>query len=63
MDFVEYLTKIGDAQAARLFGVEKRTAKSWRLLERRPRAEQAQMIVKKSPVTYASIYGARPKKK
>jgi len=57
MDLISYLTQKGDAEAAKLFGVSKRTIQSWRLKERRPRPEQAQVIVKKSPVTFEGIYG------
>ena len=50
------LGEVGDAAAAKRFGVAKRTAQSWRLGERTPRPEQAAVIVKKSPVTFEGIY-------
>ena len=56
MTLPEYIKSIGDAKAARLFGVKVRTVGAWRRLERRPRKEHAAVIVKKSPVTYADIY-------
>jgi len=58
MDLKTYIEKIGDEQAAKLFQVKRRTAQSWRLGARKPRSEQAAIIVKKSPVTYEGIYGA-----
>lgn len=58
MNLVEFLTTIGDAEAARLFGVKVRTVQSWRLRDRIPRPQQAAIIVSKSPVTYEGIYGS-----
>ena len=55
----EYIETIGDEAASILFGVEKRTAQSWRLRTRLPRPEQADVIVKKSPVTWEGIYGPK----
>jgi hypothetical protein len=57
MDLKTYIEEVGDEQAARLFRVKKRTAQSWRLGARTPRPAQAKVIVKKSPVTFAGIYG------
>lgn len=58
MKLSDYIKRVGDAKAARIFGVKERTAASWRRGERMPRKEHASVIVKKSPVTYAGIYGA-----
>jgi DNA-binding transcriptional regulator YdaS (Cro superfamily) len=54
----KYIEAIGDAAAAELFGVKERTAASWRRGERRPRPEQAAVIVEASrgKVSYAEIY-------
>lgn len=57
MNLPEYIQAVGDAAAAEKFGVKPRTAASWRRRERFPRPEQAEMIVRTSPVTYAGIYG------
>jgi len=38
-----FIETVGDAEAARLFGVAERTAASWRRRERYPRAPQAQI--------------------
>lgn len=52
----EYIAQMGDEKAARLFGVETRTAMSWRLRSRTPRPAQAKVIVERSPVTMDGIY-------
>jgi len=58
-----FIETVGDAEAARLFGVAERTAASWRRRERYPRAPQAQIIVQITknhscgPVDYSGIYG------
>jgi len=59
MDLRDYLTHLGDEKTAALFGVSRRTAKSWRLGYRRPRPHHAERIVQASPVTYAGIYGPK----
>lgn len=56
VNLVEYIEREGDEAAAALFGVSVRTVASWRLGERTPRRKTAQIIVKRSPVTYAGIY-------
>lgn len=58
MELKAFIEQVGDAKAARLFGVSARTAQSWRLGERIPRKELADVIVRKSPVTYEGIYSA-----
>ena len=58
MRLPEYIEKVGAAKFAKLIGVKKRTAESWKRMERRPRPEQAQRIVEKTPVTMEGIYGA-----
>ena len=57
MKLSEYIKDQGDEKCAKQFGVPVRTVRSWRLKNRRPRPEQAAIIVKKSPVTYEGIYG------
>ena len=52
----EYIKQLGDAKAAALWGVKRRTVESWRLGHRTPRPEQAERIVQTSPVTYEGIY-------
>lgn len=61
MKLSEYIESVGDEKAAKLFRTKVRTVISWRLLERRPRPEQAEIIVKKSPVTYEGIYAPTEK--
>lgn len=58
MRLPDYIKQVGVAKFARAFGVKKRTVESWKRMERRPRAEQAQAIVEKTPVTMEGIYGA-----
>jgi DNA-binding transcriptional regulator YiaG len=57
MNLIDFLQKVGDEKAARLFGVAPRTVRSWRVGARSPRKRTAAVIVKRSPVTYAGIYG------
>lgn len=54
----DYLTSLGDAKAAKIFGVTERAAMSWRLGERRPRPDKALEIVKRSRgrVRFDQIY-------
>lgn len=52
----DYIIKIGDEAAAKLFGVKPRTAMSWRLRRRFPTKDQADIIVSKSPVSYDGIF-------
>lgn len=58
MELKTYIEQVGDAKAAKLFGVKTRTVMSWRLGDRTPRPKQAKVIVAKSPVTMNGIYGA-----
>lgn len=57
MNLREYIEKMGDEKAAKLFQVKPRTVMSWRLGDRTPRPKQAKIIVEKSPVTMEGIYG------
>ena len=54
----DFITEIGDAEAARLFRAPMRTIQSWRRRERTPRPSQATMIIEASGgrVTYEGIY-------
>lgn len=54
----DFITEIGDAEAARLFRSPMRTIQSWRRRERTPRPSQATMIIEASGgrVTYEGIY-------
>jgi hypothetical protein len=58
MRLPEYIKQLGDRKFAKLVKVTPRTAASWRRMERRPKAEKAQEIVEKTPVTMEGIYGA-----
>lgn len=58
----DYITEIGESVAAKKFGVKPRTAKSWRLRTRFPTKDQADVIVKKSPLTYDGIYSVERKR-
>ena len=58
----EYIEEIGDKAAGKLFRVKPRTAMSWRLRTRFPTKDQADVIVKKSPVTYEGIYSVERKR-
>lgn len=58
MRLPDYIAQVGAAKFAKQFKVKKRTVESWRRMERRPRAEKAQEIVEKTPVTMEGIYGA-----
>lgn len=56
MRLADYIKQLGDDKAAALWGVKRRTVESWRLGARTPRPEQAEIIVRTSPVTYEGIY-------
>jgi len=63
----EFLTDLGDAEAAELIGgVTRRTVAAWRRGERRPRTAKAARIVEVAkshptgPVSYAGIYQPLP---
>lgn len=58
MRLPDYIEQIGVAKFAKAFGIKRRTVESWKRMERRPRPEQAQRIVEKTPVTMEGIYGA-----
>ena len=58
MRLPDYIRKVGVAKFAKALKVNKRTAESWMRMERRPRAEKAQEIVEKTPVTMEGIYGS-----
>ena len=55
----EYIAHVGVEKFARRFGWTERRVKAWRYLERVPRKEEAETIVRKTPVTYDGIYGSR----
>jgi len=57
MNLKQYLEKLGDAKAAKKFGIKERTIRSWREGDRTPRPEHARLIVSLSPVTMKGIYG------
>lgn len=61
MKLSQYISTVGDAAAAELFGVEERTAASWRRLERSPRPEKAREIasVTKNKVTFSDCFEER----
>jgi DNA-binding transcriptional regulator YdaS (Cro superfamily) len=61
MKLSQYISSVGDAAAAELFGVEERTAASWRKLTRSPRPEKAREIVKatKGKVSFSDCYEER----
>ena len=52
----EYVRAMGVEKFARLYGVTLRAAVSYRDRTRRPKAEVAQRIVERSPVTWEGIY-------
>lgn len=58
MKLSSYIKKVGDAEAALLFGVKKRVIESWRRVERSPRPEKARAIVvaTKGKVSFAECY-------
>ena len=58
MRLPDYIEQIGVKRFAQQFKVKPRTVESWKRMERRPRAEKAQEIVEKTPVTMEGIYGA-----
>jgi hypothetical protein len=63
MDLPAFIEDLGDAEAAKLFGVKERTAASWRRQERKPRPTQIPKIIKasKGTLSYETIYGAKTK--
>lgn len=58
MRLPDYIRQVGVERFARQFKLKKRTVRSWMYMDRRPRAEKAQEIVEKTPVTMDGIYGA-----
>jgi DNA-binding transcriptional regulator YdaS (Cro superfamily) len=58
MRLQDFIKTVGDATAAKLFGVKERTAMSWRLGDRRPRPAKAAEIVRmtKGKVGFTDIY-------
>jgi DNA-binding transcriptional regulator YiaG len=58
MRLPDYIDQVGVQRFAKQFKVKPRTVQSWKRMERRPRAEKAQEIVEKTPVTMEGIYGA-----
>lgn len=59
----EYIAQVGVEKFARRFGWTHRRVRAWRYRERAPRKEEAEVIVRKTPVTYEGIYGARARGK
>jgi hypothetical protein len=59
MKLREYLTAIGDAQAAKLFGISERAARSYRYGVRTPKPATARQIVRRSKgaLSMQDIYG------
>lgn len=59
MSLQKYLADIGDAVAAKRFGITERAARSYRSGQRKPKPKVALKMVKKSggALTLASIYG------
>lgn len=62
MTLSQYIEKVGDALFAARFGIAERTAMSYRLGDRKPRAPLAQRIVHETPVSWEGIYGQTAKK-
>lgn len=60
MNLRDYIKSVGDSRAAELFGVEERTAASWRRGERSPRPKTAATIVSvtQGEVSFAEVYQA-----
>jgi transcriptional regulator with XRE-family HTH domain len=58
MRLPDYIKQVGAEKLAKKLKVKTRTVESWMRMERRPRAETAQTIVEKTPVTMEGIYGA-----
>ena len=58
MKLNEYLSRVGDEEAAKLFSVKKRTAISWRLGQRSPSPSQAFKIeeLTKGVVSFVECY-------
>jgi transcriptional regulator with XRE-family HTH domain len=61
MNLADYIKKVGAEEFAKRFGVKPRTAYSYQLGDRLPRAETAQKIVAETPVTWEGIYGSKAK--
>jgi len=59
MRLSDYINQMGVQKAARLWNVKARTVESWRVEARRPRPEQAKVIVDTSPVTWEGIYAPK----
>ena len=61
MNLKLYLKAIGDEECARLYGVKRRTARSWREGTRVPRVRVGLKIIKttKHRVRFEDIYGER----
>lgn len=60
MKLSEFIQAIGDAEAAKLFGVKHRTIGSWRRHERLPRSSRAAVIVEATrhhPAGSVDFYG------
>lgn len=63
MKLRDFIRKVGDEEAARLLGVNKRAAMSYRLGERTPKPAAARRIVKNTkkhplgPITLEDVYG------
>jgi hypothetical protein len=55
--FIEQMT---DRKFAEMFGISQRAACAYRLGKRIPRPALAAKIVKRTPVTWAGIYGQGP---
>lgn len=64
MNLPSFIEQVGDEKAAKLFRVKIRTAKSWRLKERRPKDKHAEKVIKGSNgmLDYESIYSYPLKK-
>jgi hypothetical protein len=58
MTLSEYITQIGDDKAAKLFDIDVRVAKSYRLKERQPKPQKAMEMVRKlkGAITLEEIY-------
>jgi len=63
MDLSSYIEQLGDEEAAKRFGVKKRTVASWRRRERKPRPKQVPKIIKaaKGELSYEGIYSPTAK--
>ncbi len=58
MDLPDFIKSMGDAEAARLFGVTERAVMSWRLGDRQPRPATASQIIaaSKGRLNWQDIY-------